>query len=477
MRPKRLVLAIWGLSSIGLFGCDLAPPGGRAVDPGIRSESFESEPIGGLTEAQLRLFEAGKEAFVGVENVAEDGLGPRFNLNSCVGCHLFPGAGGSSPPDHNPQFLFYEQHFKQSRSNALPPFVKDNGPVVEARFKKDFDSGEPDGGVHALFTVKGLDGAANCDLTQDDFAREWERGNVTLRVPTPTFGLGLIEAIPDQAIIDNHNLALENPYKIENFSRDMAGRLSVYRPGNASPGGLDREQAWARKTNRNGNDGTIARFGWKAQNKSLLIFSGEAYNVEMGISNELFPTEREEKPECQPSAVSIPNDATDPSKSGIEVLSDAEKFAAFMRFLAPPKRSMNVKGASSGSIRRGERLFEEVGCAQCHTPSMMTGEHAAVEALRGKQVPLYSDLALHDMGTKLDDGVEQGKAGTRDFRTAPLWGLGQRAFFLHDGRTNDLVEAIDAHASNGSEANGVIANYYALSEGQRQSLLNFLRSL
>jgi CxxC motif-containing protein (DUF1111 family) len=113
----------------------------------------------------------------------------------------------------------------------------------------------------------------------------------------------------------------------------------------------------------------------------------------------------------------------------------------------------------------------------------LTTANAAVAALRQQPVNLYSDLLVHDMGPGLADGVSQGQAGPREFRTAPLWGLGQRLFFLHDGRTTDLQEAIRAHRSGGrltfnaSEANGVIRNFSALSDDAEQDLLNFLRSL
>jgi len=97
--------------------------------------------------------------------------------------------------------------------------------------------------------------------------------------------------------------------------------------------------------------------------------------------------------------------------------------------------------------------------------------------LRNQTVRLYSDLLVHDMGLGLADGVSQGQAGPREFRTAPLWGLGQRIFFLHDGRTSDLAAAIRAHQSIGSEANGFILNFLGLTENQKQDLYNFLRSL
>ena len=153
-----------------------------------------------------------------------------------------------------------------------------------------------------------------------------------------------------------------------------------------------------------------------------------------------------------------------------------EKFAFFMRFLAPPAPS-----ADNPSVARGRGLFASIGCALCHTPTLYTG-NATVAALRNKPVNLYSDLLLHDMGPGLEDGVSQGQAGPRDFRTAPLWGLGQRIFLLHDGRTTDLLQAIYQHRSgngprNGSEANAVIDNFAAFGENDKQDLLNFLRSL
>src|SRR5262249_40951632 len=146
-----------------------------------------------------------------------------------------------------------------------------------------------------------------------------------------------------------------------------------------------------------------------------------------------------------------------------------------MRFLAPPAPSTTSPGGSA-SIARGRVLFAAAGCALCHTPRYMTST-SAVAALSGKPVDLFSDLLIHDMGVGLADGVSQGEAGPREFRTAPLWGLGQRIFFLHDGRTSNLISAIRSHASSGSEANGVVANFQNMSEAQKQDLLNFLRSL
>ncbi len=204
------------------------------------------------------------------------------------------------------------------------------------------------------------------------------------------------------------------------------------------------------------------------------MFAGEAYNVEMGISNELFQTERDESGSCQyvPTPNSIGDaDTLDP----VEAMSSIEKFAFFMRTLAAPTPSATTPGGAQ-SIASGKATFSAVGCAFCHTPSFTTG-NSAIAALSNKAVNLYSDLLVHDMGSGLADGVSQGQAGPREFRTAPLWGVGQRLFFLHDGRASDLLTAIAAHASTGSEANGVIARFNRLSERQKQDLLNFLRSL
>jgi CxxC motif-containing protein (DUF1111 family) len=213
---------------------------------------------------------------------------------------------------------------------------------------------------------------------------------------------------------------------------------------------------------------------WRA-GQSLLLFSGEAYNVEMGITNELFQQERDETSNCQFS--SGPNDVT-PSVRQIGAI---ENFANFQRFLAPPRPSPDTPGGAA-SIGRGRQEFTNVGCALCHTPALMTG-NTTVAALANKTANLYSDVALHQMGPGLADDIQQGIARGDEFRTSPLWGLGKRIFFLHDGRTTDLLEAIRAHRSDGnsrfgpSEANAVIERFFRLDEREKQDLLNFLRSL
>jgi CxxC motif-containing protein (DUF1111 family) len=460
--PSRLIPVVGIVGSLLCFPLDVSSQSfnSRARDPGPRGGAAGAGgPIAGLTANELAYFNAGKDEFEELEEVG-DGLGPTLNLDGCGACHAQPAVGGTSPA-LNPQVAFAS---KGGARNALPPFIRANGPVREARFVKNAD-GTPDGGVHAIFTITGRGDAPNCRIAQPDFATHLANRNVVFRIPTPVFGAGLIEQVPDAAIIANQgaDAALKQPLGIR-------GRTNVVVSGNTMSG----------QTNNNGNDGTIARFGWKAQNKSLLLFSGEAYNVEMGITNELFQTERDETPGCQ--FATVPNDFTNTeAATPLEAISAVEKFAIFQRFLAPPAPSTNTPGGAD-SIGRGKTTFATIGCALCHSPTLQTG-NSTVAALRNKPVNLYSDLLVHDMGPDLADGVSQGQASGSEFRTAPLWGLGQRLFFLHDGRTSDLVAAIQAHQSgssrngNASEANEVINNYNGLSDSRRQDLLNFLRSL
>ena len=462
---------------VGFAQSPARDPGVRPVIDWSRIGGWQSgacpsvilSPLPGLTASQEKLFCAGAEEFAKEDKVKEDGLGPTMNLTSCFGCHQYPTSGGSSPSGKNPQYDFANSY--PPGTNAIPPFVLSNGPVRVARFKQHFDvAGQPDdGGVHALFTITGLEGADGCLLKQEDFQKEIDRKNIIYRIPTPTFGAGLVEQIDDQTIVQNVAYQATRLFGETKNVRVSRGRVNLIQPFHTN--GTE---------NKNGNDGTIARFGWKAQNKSLLIFAGEAYNVEIGISNEVFPTERNETRECQ--FHTVPNDTSHPenlfssdSNTRLDAFSDVEKFAAFMRFLAPPEPSTDTPGGAE-SIGLGANTFDKIGCSTCHTPALRTSAIGTVAALRNKPVRLYSDLALHKMGD-LADGISQGVAGKDEFRSAPLWGLGQRVFFLHDGRTNDLGHAIMAHDSTGSDAKPVIDLYKALPTKEKQDLLNFLRSL
>jgi len=465
-RTLLLLLLVTGMPQ----GIAMAQP----TDPGVRQESTDGAPpapLAGIGQDELTFFNDGLARFQTIEVVSNanaqqgNGLGPRFNSDSCVSCHAQPNAGGSSPAA-NP---LPSVAGADNAANTIPWFIVANGPVREARFIQS--NGVPDGGVHNLFVVTGrTDVSSSCTITQPTFTPagnpvtgQGGNPNIIFRIPTPVFGAGLIEAIPDSAILAN---------MLNNQANNA--RVGVRGHANSVQGGT---------VNLSANDGTITRFGWKAQNKSLLMFAGEAYNVEMGISNQLFPQERDETASCQ-GGNATPNDTdnfplTVTANPATAVLSDIEAFADFMRMLAPA-----TPAPPTPSTINGRALFVSVGCAACHTPSFTTGTAIASgssimpsAALSGQQVNLYSDLLVHHMGQGLADGITQGAAGPDEFRSAPLWGLGQRVYFLHDGRTNNLLVAIEAHASPGSEANTVIQQFNALSGGQQQDILNFLRSL
>jgi CxxC motif-containing protein (DUF1111 family) len=439
--------------------------GATIIDPANDPHGFTLFFQDGLTRFQ------DVEAVSGGNNV---GLGPRFNSNQCSSCHAQPAVGGTGAAV-NPQFQFASNGV--APGNTIPYFITANGPTREARFPFFFNANgtantsNPNGGVEDLFTVTGRSDAGTCNssrvLPQPSFNAAQQANNIIFRIPTPVFGAGLIENLDDSTLL-------------KNAAANNNNRLGI-----------------SGTFNHNGNDGTISRFGWKAQNKSLHIFAGEAYNVEMGISNELFPQDRPLPGEdgsggsgltglpatcLNLSGNGYPEDTSNPTLTpNAAVLDDVSAFANFMRFLAPPPPGsvvLNGNTVPASSIANGLAQFTAVGCATCHNPTPGTTQVSNfVPALSNIQVSAFSDIEIHHMGTGLADNVSQGGAGGDQFRTAPLWGLGQRIFLLHDGRTTDLNAAIQAHESNGSEATNVEENFDNLSPQNKQDLLNFLRSL
>ena len=355
------------------------------------------------------------------------------------------------------------------KQNIVPSFQHRFGPIREVRFINQLGPsgnvlpGVPDGGVHQLWVVKGIQNdptIPNCALTQPNFEQQVKNNNVAFRIPLPMFGLGLIDSIQDREILA-HQAA----------TASQRAALGI--------GG---------HPNRSGNDGTITRFGWKAQNKSITMFAGEAYNVEMGITNELFPQAKEEDPACNGPQKPEPNDVTrmgtDDSinqafKNPLHILADWMQFQLLMRFTDAPQPDPYP----SPSAQRGRSVFSSIGCVLCHTPQMRTAPAMNSAVLQNRPVNLFSDLLLHHMGAGLADDIIQGAAGPDEFRTTPLWGVGQRLFFLHDGRSTDLLDAINQHFSPASsdypasEANAVINNFQSLQRNDKQAILDFLRSL
>jgi len=502
MRSKKLVTATMCVGAVVLLTATLH----AQKDPGPRSGTNGTTctvngttitgtgcPVAGMTTDQLRFFNNAAARFSGQETVPQ-GLGPTFNGSFCGMCHSQPALGGTSPSatafpnvqtiltdafspspvvvTGNPQVALATL---DGAANIVLPFLSPTGPIREARFKYFYDvfgfpnPFDPDGGVHDLFTITGrIDAPSGCNYPQDNFAKAIATNNVIFRIPTPVFGGGLIDAIDDATILAN---------------------LTSTFPQRAALGIHGRP-------NRSGNDGTITKFGWKAQNKSLMMFAQEAYSVEIGETNMMFPQKRgfggnPPPSSCvlnaQPGGGGLPEDFTNylanPVSSEL-VPSDDDSFATFMRFLDQP-----TPAPATPSTTNGLAKFKSVGCSLCHSPSLTTTPISSFTvsdvgagptpgaALSNVQANLFSDLVLHHMGEGLADGISQGLAGGDEFRTAPLWGLGQRVYFLHDGRTSDLLQAIQSHKSRGSEANQVINNFNALSPSAQQDLLNFLRSL
>jgi CxxC motif-containing protein (DUF1111 family) len=334
----------------------------------------------------------------------EEGIGPVFNGTSCAECHNAGAIGGGSRIR-----VTRIGGLKNGLYTDLPEF---GGPVLQNRSLREFDT--------------------SCPIPGEVVPRE--ASFVSLRITTPLFGAGLVEAIPDATILGN--IRLNDPDGVQGVPN------RVYNPLTA-------------KTE-------IGRFGWKAQHSSLILFSGDAYLNEMGITSKLFPKEN------LPQGLPIPkgwDSVADPEDQD----GDVEKFVDFMRFLAAPGRRLPL----TPQVQEGERLFANIRCNTCHVSEMMTG-NSPIQALSNQPVRLYSDLLLHRMGRGLADGIQQGDAKGDQFKTAPLWGLSRRNAFLHDGRANSPEEAIGWHDG---EARNARDRFAKLPARDRDALMAFLRSL
>ncbi|MBI4909096.1 MAG: thiol oxidoreductase [Acidobacteria bacterium] len=427
-------------------------------DPGVRKDpSNAGGMFTGMTSPERELFRQGLEVFQTINSVqgdrfyegTEGGLGPFFSHERCSGCHAYPAAGGSSP-ERNTQIAAAN---KAGARNRIPGFLRPDSPTLQARIRRH-PNGTRDGRVYPLFSISGRKDAGGCDLAQFEVDAQFRRGNLSFRIPAPLFGIGLIEAIPETEILAN-------------------GAKNVKEKGALGIAGVVHRST----------SGTIQRFGWKAQVQSLEWFVAEAYVTEQGVTNELFPEEL-----FDPPAGCLLNPVPEDRRSAFarrpaDGHSNVGRLAQFLRFLAPPSPAPETP-----PVARGRKLFSSTGCSYCHTPSLRAGQ-SSYAALSEREAPLYSDLLLHHMGSQLADDIQQGAASSDMFRTAPLWGLGHRIFLLHDGRTRDLVDAIEQHAdfprsnprgrntSRPSEANGVVKRFRALSSEEKQNLLVFLRSL
>ncbi|HTE49865.1 MAG TPA: di-heme oxidoredictase family protein [Kofleriaceae bacterium] len=380
-------------------------------DDDPQSIAAAGDALPGLTPEQLTAFEVGREDFAEVEE-PDEGLGPVFNNTGCGVCHDAPATGGAS-------------------STAL----------VEIRY--GFTG--PDGSFDPLSQFGGslqqLSGIGPVEIPGCEgvsFAQETipaEANTTAGRLTQPLFGLGLIDNVPDVAF---QALAAAEA----ELTPETAGRVSLVT--NLATGQQD-----------------VGRFGWKAQVASIADFSGDAYLNEMGITNPVFPTESCFNGDCELTARCDP--APDPEDDGTAL----NNFTTFMTFLAPAP-ALPVEGQAA----IGAGVFAGIGCANCHTPALVTGSNA-IAALDHKTFSPYSDFLLHDMGS-LGDGIVQGGTGAREMRTSPLWGARFRVAYLHDGRATTVSQAILAHAGQGQSAADQFAG---LPSALQNALLAFVGTL
>jgi CxxC motif-containing protein (DUF1111 family) len=394
MTPKRAASA--GLLATAITALALLTMGGgRPPDFG--------DPLPGLAPDLLARFQAGKAIFDHPFD-APGGLGPVFNDSACTNCHNQGGDGGGSDR--------LETRYGRVSNGVFDPLIQFDGQLLHERGIGPFN------GVDFVGEV--VPPVANV---------------VAQRRTTPLFGLGLVDAVPDETLQALAQLE-------QNFTPDTAGRANVV---------IDVFSGQPR----------VGRFGWKCQIGTVLTFTGNAFLNEMGITTPFSPNENCPGGNCALLAAnparSNPNDTT----------ATVMQIADHTTFLAPPPRRSLTRGARAGSV-----LFARIGCADCHLPALQTGPNP-IPALNGVVFFPFSDFLLHDMGD-LGDGIVQNGASGRVMRTAPLWGARVRTSFLHDGRAATLQEAILAHDGQGRAARDRFAS---LDDHEQDQILEFLNSL
>ena len=396
----------------------------QSSSPSVRAETETvlGDPLPNLTLLEQTLFDSGDVSFVKLWD-AREGMGPVATQLRCNGCHGTPVDGGSSPTLRTTFFG------KIDDQGNFDPMLSEGGPVLQTKTVGKFKPSCPLPGevIPADATIR---------------ARH---------VPPMLFGLGLVDSIPDADILAN---AVSKGMGIQGKPNMVDDENGVHRVG---------------------------RFGHKSEDATLLQFVAGALQHDMGITNPI--NQVEDLPQGQP----IPDQcavADEPNDKGRDTFGTFH----YVLYLAP-----NTPGTPNPN---GQTLFNSVGCALCHIPTFMTGPMVQVpvdgtrkiysKALSSQQVNLYSDLLLHDMGTKLQDGVYMGDpdgsgANGRQFRTAPLWGTSAKLLgnigLLHNGLALTVDAAIRAHQSGGSEANQVIDNYIVLSPQDQADLIAFVSSL
>ena len=430
---------------------DKALSGGAATVFDAASTAFEN-PLPGLDSGQLSRFldgDADFEAiFVSAPAEVNGGLGPVFNQTSCAGCHGRDGRGrsgfGATSPFIGSSLMRVSLPGAGSEHPGAPAPVPGFGVQIgdraifgvtpEARVEVSYfeEQGRfDDGGTYTL---------RHPTYHIIDPYTEWPAGVLTsARMAPPVFGRGLLAAVEEAEI-----LALADP-------GDADGDGVSGRPNHVFDVAAGRT--------------VLGRFGWKANNPTLLQQVAAAYSQDMGITTPYFPRE---SAAGQPQADGLTDDPELPR----EILDDVVFYIAT---LAVPAR----RGLDDPEALRGEELFETAGCATCHVPTLRTGPDEVAD-LSNQVIHPYTDLLLHDMGDELADDRPDYEADGREWRTPPLWGIGLTATvngvpaYLHDGRASTLMEAIMFHGGEGEKSREAVRR---MSAAERKALIAFLNSL
>lgn len=445
MRHGRLP----GICVAALIGLAVPVSADDAVMVTDRGRDAYSQPLPVLAPERIEGFRAGRSLFrqawllaPSTDQPELDGLGPLFNRLSCIACHVKNGRG--EPPD-GPDDVMRSTLLRLSVAGTDPHGGPNPHPVYGDQLNPDGIPGVPGEGKATLRWhehEEALAGGETIRLRRPELVVRdlaygpLETGTMTsVRLAPPVYGLGLLEAVPEEAILA---LAAAN-----------GGRANrVWDVERGAP--------------------AIGRFGLKANQPSLRQQNAGALAGDIGITSRLFPNET-----CTPAQTACAAGVNRRRPELADTQLDA--LTLYVQALAVPAR----RGADDAEVRAGEELFAGVGCAACHAPVLTTGPHPVAE-LAGRTIHPYTDLLLHDLGEGLADGRPDFLAGGREWRTPPLWGIGLaeviagRAFYLHDGRARTLAEAILWH---GGQAQAARDAFRDLPPERRAELLAFIRSL
>jgi CxxC motif-containing protein (DUF1111 family) len=380
-------------------------------------QGFDGLPNGNCSAADFRT--AGL-TFREVE-AYEDGIGPLFNNTSCISCHESP-RGTAEAQDTNTDTTLYGGQSSQ---------------ISELRAGHFTGTTFVDQAGGSLVRDRANDRSIQAHVLTGNEVQ-------TLRLTLSTAGDGFVEAIDSNTL-----LAISN-------AQPAAQRGTLIQvPVLEAPG-----------------QSRAGRFGWKDQNASLLTFSGDAYVNEMGVTNRLFPTENTFE------GTSVQGGPFDGKTDPEDTSNDIDAFTTFMRCLKAPPR-----GPQNANTTNGNNVFNQIGCATCHVGSITTAPAGTVinggaltvsTALGDKMIHPFSDFLLHDVGTG-DGIVQNGGQGTRNMlRTAPLWGIGVRTRFMHDGNSLTVTNAISRHANQAATAR---TNFNNLSAANQSDVVAFIFSL